>query len=321
MVNGVLHSDQTNKKLKKNEVTMKTGKLNIQVLKLITVVSIVSFMVISCGDSSTDSEPEFNVQTVSHNTHGEVLADGDGNVLYYYSQDVSGESNCEGECIDSWPVFHVTELDPDENLNADDFGTIEHPEAGSQTIYKGWPLYYFSGDEEAGDVTGDGALNEWFVAKPDHSLMNATGQLVGADEENYIVDDEGNYSTGEGSTNYVTDAEGRALYIFTSDSTNTNNCRDGCSDNWPVFHADIESLPSNIDRNHLDDFTAHGDRQQLTYKGWPLYYFDGDEDRGDTKGVSVPEPGVWPVLQNDIEAAPGYTDEDDDSDDDTDPGY
>lgn len=301
--------------------TNKTIKMNVRIFKLVAALSVISIMMLNCGDSSTDSDPpEFNVQTISHDTHGDILADRDGNVLYYYSQDVGGESNCEGECINSWPAFHVTELDPDENLNPDDFGTIEHPDAGSQTTYGGWPLYYFSGDQESGDVAGDGALNEWFVAKPNYSLMNATGQLVGADGENYIVDNQGNYNTGEGQTNYITDAEGRALYIFVNDSTNTNNCTGGCSDSWPVFYTEIESLPSNIDRNHIGQFTAHGDRQQLTYKGWPLYYFAGDDDRGDTRGVSVPEPGVWPVVQNDIEEAPGY-DSEDNSDDNSDPGY
>jgi predicted lipoprotein with Yx(FWY)xxD motif len=37
-------------------------------------------------------------------------------------------------------------------------------------------------------------------------------------------------------------------------------------------------------------------KKQLTFKGHPLYNFGQDAKRCDTKRVSVPAPGVWPVL-------------------------
>ena len=55
-----------------------------------------------------------------------------------------------------------------------------------------------------------------------------------------------------------------------------------------------------------DDFgmiNVHG-QDQLTYKGWPLYYFGQDSERGDNKGVSVPSPGVWPIINNATADAP-----------------
>ena len=48
-------------------------------------------------------------------------------------------------------------------------------------------------------------------------------------------------------------------------------------------------------------------RNQLTYNGWPLYYFGEDLLRGDVTGVSVPSPGVWPVAVQGLEAAPEVT--------------
>lgn len=302
--------------------TINTLRFDGGVFTTALAVVVASFLLIGCGDSSTDSDTEeVNIQTTS-TQHGDVLADEEGNVLYFFTADVNGESNCEGECLESWPAFSVSEINPEEELDANDFDTIDRPDGGTQTTYKGWPLYYFTGDQEAGDAAGDGVNNEWFVAKPNNSLMIASQQLTGADGEDYIIDENGNYVPGEGMTTHFTDDEGRALYIFTNDSTNTNNCMDQCATTWPVFHTDIEELPSGIDRDHIGEFTAHGDRQQLTFKGWPLYYF-ADDDRGETQGVSVPEPGVWPVAQNDIEAAPGYdaSDEDDDNDDSDDIGY
>jgi predicted lipoprotein with Yx(FWY)xxD motif len=288
--------------------TTNRSTFDLSVLKTAVVIGI-TILLTGCGGSSTDSDtPEFNVQTTSTQQHGEVLADGEGNVLYFFTPDVKGESKCEGDCIESWPSFYVANVEPGEGLDAENFGTITRPDGGNQTTYNGWPLYYFVGDEQPGDATGDGVNGVWYVAKPDNSLMIATEQLVGADEKNYIVDENGDYIEGEGSTTYFTDAEGRTLYIFAAaDSTNTNNCTGDCEDAWPVFHVDIESLPSGINSDHIGEFTAHGDRQQLTYKGWPVYYFVNDTERGDNKGVSVgPYPGAWPVLQTDTEAAPGY---------------
>jgi hypothetical protein len=46
-------------------------------------------------------------------------------------------------------------------------------------------------------------------------------------------------------------------------------------------------------------------KKQLTYNGWPLYYFGDDEGAvGANKGVSVPKPGIWPIAAKDIAAAP-----------------
>ncbi|MFW5805897.1 MAG: fasciclin domain-containing protein, partial [Bacteroidales bacterium] len=50
----------------------------------------------------------------------------------------------------------------------------------------------------------------------------------------------------------------------------------------------------------FDTINVYG-RTQMTYNGWPLYYFGSDDAmRGSTKGVSVPSPGVWPVAVADI---------------------
>ena len=45
-------------------------------------------------------------------------------------------------------------------------------------------------------------------------------------------------------------------------------------------------------------------KTQLTYKGWPLYYFGQDANRGDNKGISFPAPGVWPIANTETTIAP-----------------
>jgi len=48
---------------------------------------------------------------------------------------------------------------------------------------------------------------------------------------------------------------------------------------------------------------------QLTYKGWPLYKFGGDENRGDNFGVGFPSAGVWPILNLETEISPAPEEE------------
>lgn len=265
-----------------------------------------------CGDDSTgpDFSSEFDVQLISTSSHGEVLADGEGNVLYFFTPDAEGESRCEGDCIANWPIFYAEQLQTANALNADNFGTITRPDGSSQTTYKGWPLYYYAGDGQPGTVNGDGLNDVWYVAKAGYTVMLASQQLVGQDGNNYRVDDSGNYIEGEGTITHFVDARGRTLYIFVNDSANTNNfTAEDFSNNgaWPIFEEELNAVPSGLDASLFGSIDVYG-RQQLTYKGWPLYYFGQDEmQRGNTRGVSVPEPGIWPVARKEMASAPGYS--------------
>lgn len=287
-------------------------------LQVTVVVSLITMLSISCDDNSTGSDPppessEFNLQTVSTSSHGEVLADSAGNVLYFFTPDAEGTSTCEGECLNSWPVFTVDSLAADENVPADQVGTSTRSDGSQQTTFNGWPLYYYSEDTQPAEVRGDQIESfggTWYVAKPNYSIMEATQQLVGHDEQNYVVNANGNYVTDEGMTTHFTDGEGRTLYIFINDSANTNNfTADDFSNNevWPVYEAELQNIPSGMDESLFGRIEV-GNTGQMTYKGWPLYYFGQDENqRGNTRGVSFPEVGLWPVAQADMTAAPGFT--------------
>lgn len=276
-------------------------------LSLLAACALV-LMVTSCDEDSTGlGSDEFTIEITNTQAHGEVLADGDGNVLYYFTPDVEGVSACEGACINSWPVFYAAEPRPGGGLDPANFASISRPDGSSQTTYFGWPLYYFAGDNQAGDTNGDAIESFggiWYVAKPDYSVVNASQQLVGHDGNNYT----GDSIEGQGITTHFTDINGRTLYIFTFDSANTNNftAEDFSNDSvWPIFHVDVEALPSAIAPDLVGEIMVHGEQPQLTYNGWPLYYFGQDSVRGDTKGVSFPRPGIWPVARGGITAAPG----------------
>lgn len=275
------------------------------------VVALGLLMVVSLSCSDDDDEPTptptNDVQLKDNATvGGKVLTDKDGKTLYFFSKDASGASACSGNCVTNWPIYSAGDLSSvtlDNGLDKADFATITRADGKPQTTYKGWPLYYYKDDVNAGDAKGENVGTIWFVAKPDYSIMIASGQLVGNDGKSYKSD----YTEGTGDTQFFTDGQGRTLYAFANDKNNKNNFTKSDFSNdsvWPIYTADLKSLPSTVDKALFGTIDVFG-KKQLTYKGWPLYYFGLDgATRGATKGVSVPRPGVWPIVNKESPNAP-----------------
>lgn len=97
---------------------------------------------------------------------GTILVDSKGNTLYVFLQDTGDVSTCSGDCAASWPALIAKgEVkaggggDVDESL----LGTSERDDGKAQVTYNGHPLYFFAGDEAAGDTNGQGVGDVWFV--------------------------------------------------------------------------------------------------------------------------------------------------------------
>jgi predicted lipoprotein with Yx(FWY)xxD motif len=110
----------------------------------------------------------------------------------------------------------------------------------------------------------------------------------------------------------LTDGRGRTLYTFSNDSLGNNTfTKSDFSNNsiWPIYENDDQffRVPSTLDRSLFWTISIFG-RTQLTYNGWPLYYYGSDNSHGNTKGVSVPTPGIWPVAVKDLPVPPGNYD-------------
>ena len=92
-----------------------------------------------------------------------VLTDSAGNTLYIFDADEAGVSNCTEGCADLWPPLTV-----DGDAMAGDgvdgaLGTITRDDGSTQVTHDDQPLYYFSGDDAAGDRNGDGFGDVWHV--------------------------------------------------------------------------------------------------------------------------------------------------------------
>jgi predicted lipoprotein with Yx(FWY)xxD motif/plastocyanin len=94
---------------------------------------------------------------------------------------------------------------------------------------------------------------------------------------------------------FLVDGEGMTLYLFTRDTPNTSTCYDDCALSWPPLLAEGEpSAGPGVDAALLGFIQRTDGTSQVTYNGWPLYYFATDMQPGDTAGQDV--NGVWFVV-------------------------
>jgi predicted lipoprotein with Yx(FWY)xxD motif len=249
----------------------------------------------------TPPASSFQLKTDSH--FGSYLADANGNALYFFSLDAKDSSECTGSCLTSWPLSYTAGPTFGTGLTASDFSTITRSDGAKQTTYKGWPLYTYAGDSP-GNIGGDGLESIWYVAKPDYTVMLVKFQLTGNDGIMY----DSTYKPGTGARFYLTDDHGVTLYSFSHDKVDTNNytLSDFSNDSfWPIVQINtIQSVPSTLDKTAFSSITVFN-KPQMTYKGWPVYRFGPDSlIRGNNKGISVPTPGIWPVMDQFSPSAP-----------------
>lgn len=100
--------------------------------------------------------------------------------------------------------------------------------------------------------------------------------------------------TADGTT-YLTDGKGMALYLFATDTVDLDSCQGQCLANWPVLYSDHVLLANGLASSDFGSFTRSDGNKQLTYKGWPLYYFAKDAKAGDVNGEGV--GNVWFLIK------------------------
>lgn len=88
--------------------------------------------------------------------------DYDGFSLYTFRNDTTGTSTCNGACASNWPPLYA-DAGAIDNKN---FTVINRDDDSKQWAVNGKPLYFFSGDSQPGDTTGNGVGGVWDIAQP-----------------------------------------------------------------------------------------------------------------------------------------------------------
>jgi predicted lipoprotein with Yx(FWY)xxD motif len=211
------------------------------------------------------------------------LMDRAGQPLYMLADDVAGTeaSACTAQCAEQWPAFDLQELVPGPGLQANEFTRFHRQDGDWQTAYKGHPLYRKASEAGRRDVTGDGVEGRWFVARDYLAFVGRTSGFAPAGGASF-------------ESLYLTNGFGRTLYICFADVEGSaeaqpvSSCLGDCALRHPLWSVSEASrtsiLPSVMRPGELGQFKRPDGAVQLTYRGWPLYYFGGDERAGDVQG-------------------------------------
>jgi predicted lipoprotein with Yx(FWY)xxD motif len=94
-----------------------------------------------------------------HTSNGKsFLTDSSGRALYLWTPDTKTKSTCSGACASAWPPLTVKGgPTAGTGATASDLGTISRSDGTKQVTYAGHPLYYFAGDNAAGQTNGEGS--------------------------------------------------------------------------------------------------------------------------------------------------------------------
>ena len=75
---------------------------------------------------------------------------------------------------------------------------------------------------------------------------------------------------------FMTDDQGRTVYIFSKDTSSTSTCSGACAKEWPPYMED---------------------GSQVVFKGHPLYFFANDSSAGDVNGQGLNDfGGLWTAV-------------------------
>lgn len=228
---------------------------------------------------------------------GSILVDAEGMTLYLFTNDSPGMSACDEGCLENWPALTADELLPLPEDVPGELSLIEREDGSQQVAYNDMPLYYFAGDEAAGDTNGHEAGDVWFVVEPAEPGATPAASPAASPMASPAASADTTVATSETDDlgEFLVDTEGMTLYLFTNDMAGMSMCTDDCLENWPVFTAEEplslpEGVPGELTLIERDDGS-----QQVAYNDMPLYYFAGDEADGDTNGQEAGD--VWFVVE------------------------
>jgi predicted lipoprotein with Yx(FWY)xxD motif len=99
--------------------------------------------------------------------------------------------------------------------------------------------------------------------------------------------------------NIIVDVQGKTLYYFAADipASSASTCSGSCAGIWPVFYSDTIAVSPPLMASDFSSFVRADGTKQTTYRGWPLYYFQGDTGAGAVSGENVNK--AWFVVKPD----------------------
>ncbi len=85
----------------------------------------------------------------------------------------------------------------------------------------------------------------------------------------------------------LTGPNGMTLYTHAGDTATSSSCTGSCATTWPPLETKGQPTAGSGVTGELGTITRPDGTTQVTYRGLPLYYWQGDTKAGDTTGDGV----------------------------------
>jgi predicted lipoprotein with Yx(FWY)xxD motif len=159
------------------------SKLLWKCLYLLLVGLILALTLVACSsatDSSVTSSPAAsvspktsasaatlysdNIYLIKNNTtKGNYITDFQGMTLYTYDKDSPWVSNYD-DTANLWKLYSSGATA--QSSFPINISVITRPDGSKFFAWKGMPLYYYSKDQQSGDLLGDGVNGKWHIVSP-----------------------------------------------------------------------------------------------------------------------------------------------------------
>lgn len=156
-------------------------------------------------------------------------------------------------------------------------------------------------DTAAGPSTAmgiNGSPNQGNLGQPDNGTVQqpmadgAEGAIIGA---NLALGTNSNATLGK----YLIGYNGMTVYQFAGDKVGTSTCYSTCAKNWPPYLVGPEDNLTQLEAGitgKTDTIIRADGSIQMTYNGFPLYFYLGDKASGDTSG-NLANHAAWGIVK------------------------
>jgi predicted lipoprotein with Yx(FWY)xxD motif len=157
-------------------------------------IGVIALVVAGCGSSGSSGNSSSTAAaaaspgsgptvTATSTSLGKIVTDSRGRTLYRFAKDTGGKSMCAGACSTNWPPYTASSKPAaGSGVTAGAISLVKRADGAKQVTLNGHPLYYFRGDQAAGQLNGQG-VNEfgakWFAVAPSGMQVTASAKSSG----------------------------------------------------------------------------------------------------------------------------------------------
>ncbi|MFC9231938.1 SCO0930 family lipoprotein [Streptomyces decoyicus] len=117
-----------------------------------------------------------DVSVFDHPQLGSILVDGKGRTLYRFNKDSAWpmKFGCNDACLDTWKPAKPADRSKLNGIAPKLISTVTRPDGTRQLAVDCWPVYWFTGDEQPGDINGQGKMGLWFAVSKEGKKITTT---------------------------------------------------------------------------------------------------------------------------------------------------